>query len=160
MKLNNLFIFSLIAVLSSCGSGEDSGSNSKSFDINTIEKGEELSKYIMPHFYDIELSNYSFPKSAYNIIDELLEITLQFKNSDMNTKVSEETRAKYSMQIDVLANEIQNMDSESQSILHDYSNPLRELFNEIENSTSEDMYTTNIREAQIYLTNFRKLFPE
>jgi len=161
MKINILIIAMFFAV--SCGTEETQNTNQINLEENELilsELKEEQSKYVPTHFFGEDLSMHSFPKSVYDNVDELMGYVIQFQNIGFENPIPDELNQQYhqSMEQFIITNE--DVDPDSHGVLEEFANPIREVFTEIEASSSKENFENNLREAKIYLLNFRKLFPE
>ena len=146
----------VITFLSSCSNTE----NQSAIDISLIEPSTDWSDRIMPHFLDMDMEQFSYNKKIYNKIDSLLLFSLIAQNKDEPTQIEEDVFIQI---IEVIENMMENMNDlshDSHAMLTEYCHPLRELADEINVVNNETLFLEKLRKFQVYLLNFRQLFPE
>jgi|GEM_PF-4726075 len=155
MKYFPTLILSLILLNSSCGGNNTQKQNG----VSDIERTDEWSEKLMPHFLDMDRGQFSFTENTYNQIEELLELTLEVNKQEEAIKLSDELRDQFMEKIELLMNEMGELSHDSHSILMEYCHPLIELIDLCNNSRGEEELTSSLREIQVYLLNFEQLFP-
>ena len=155
MKHFSILSLVTLMLLVSCGQTNSSKENG----ISEIEGTEEYSEKIMPHFFNLDRSQFSYSENTYQEIDELLELTLQVKVENQKN-LSEELRNLFIMKIELMINERGNLSHDSHSILMEYCHPLIELVDLCFISIGEKELVSRVRDLQVYLLNFEQLFPK
>jgi len=155
MKHFSILSLVTLMLLVSCGQTNSSKENG----ISEIEGTEEYSEKIMPHFFDLDRSQFSYTENTYQEIDELLELTLQVKVENQKN-LSEELRNLFIKKIELMINERGNLSHDSHSILMEYCHPLIELVELCFSSMGEKELVSRVRDLQVYLLNFEQLFPK
>ncbi len=149
-------IFIFLLALTSCSNN----SSSHSPKLSDIEPTEEFSERMMPHLIDMEREQFRFNLDTYNQIDSLLLATLQVENDNNMLALDPQLFDFFLVRIENLMNEMGDLEHDSHSVLMEYCHPLRELVEEANNSENREVLLTRTRDIQVYLLNFRQLFPE
>ena len=147
-----------LIILFSISCGSENGTSVSNSENNITG----MSKFVPPHFKEMELEDHVFPSSIYNKIDEFKSLLIEYRKLEFENRMDNELNEKYNIAIETLINETAQdyVTPMSQSVLQDYINPLREVFAEIESAGDVESYNKAIGEGEKYLNNFRELFPE
>ena len=144
-----------IILLSGC-----SNTSSTETGISSIEPTEEWSERIMPHLIEMDKSQFRFTKETYQQINDLLSVTLKIEQDGEKNLSDPNNFNDLIDKTDQLMNEMGDLEHDSYSVLMEYSHPLRELVDEISTAQTVEALSEVNRKIQVYLLNFRQLFPE
>lgn len=150
-----------IAILTfSCNTESKSVNESTTISIESSDDQQKDLGHLPPHLLKEDMSMHSFPSECYSSIDKLISFVDEYKKGGFQEKDSEKLMTTTSEYIEKFINDMGDIPEISQSVFQEYSNPIREVFNEIQASSSEKDFQNNLKKATNYLSNFRKIFPE